>query len=38
VQPVNGVIEMRFTSTPDHDAMIQAIEVIPEDGTKEARR
>jgi len=30
IAPQNGVIEVRFKSTPNHDAMIQAIEVIPE--------
>jgi hypothetical protein len=29
VRPQNGIIELRFTSTPNHEAMIQAIEVIP---------
>ena len=29
VLPRNGIIELRFTSTQDHEAMIQAIEVIP---------
>jgi hypothetical protein len=29
IQPRNGIIELRFTSTPGHEAMIQAIEVIP---------
>jgi len=30
-RPANGIIELRFTSTPGHEAMIQALEVIPED-------
>lgn len=33
IRPRNGIIELRFTSTPDHEAMIQAIEVIPADAT-----
>jgi len=33
IVPQNGIIELRFTSTPDHEAMIQAIEVLP---TREA--
>jgi hypothetical protein len=28
----NGTIELRFKSTPGHDAMIQAVEIIPEGG------
>jgi hypothetical protein len=28
IQPRNGIIELRFKSTPDHEAMIQAVEVI----------
>jgi hypothetical protein len=30
IQPQNGVIELRFKSTPHHEAMIQAVEIIPE--------
>jgi hypothetical protein len=30
-RPRNGIIELRFTSTPGHEAMIQAVEVIPAD-------
>jgi hypothetical protein len=30
IQPTSGIIELRFTSTPSHEAMIQALEVIPE--------
>jgi hypothetical protein len=30
IQPQNGIIELRFKSTPHHDAMIQAAEIIPE--------
>jgi hypothetical protein len=30
VRPQNGIIELRFKSTPGHEAMIQAIELIPE--------
>ncbi|MFO1477764.1 MAG: malectin domain-containing carbohydrate-binding protein [Verrucomicrobiota bacterium] len=29
IRPQNGVVELRFTSTPGHDAMIQAVELIP---------
>ncbi len=29
VRPQNGIIEVRFKSTPGHEAMIQALEVIP---------
>jgi hypothetical protein len=32
VRPANGVIEVRFKSTPGHDAMIQALELIPSGG------
>jgi hypothetical protein len=30
IHPQNGIIELRFKSTPGHEAMIQAAEVIPE--------
>jgi hypothetical protein len=30
VSPQNGVIDLRFTSTEGHEAMIQAVEVVPE--------
>ena len=29
VRPQNGILELRFTSTSGHDAMIQALELIP---------
>ncbi len=29
IRPKNGCIEVRFTSTPGHEAMIQAIELLP---------
>ncbi len=29
VQPNNGIIELRFKSVPGHEAMIQAVEVVP---------
>jgi len=29
IHPRSGMIEVRFTSTPGHEAMIQAIEVLP---------
>jgi hypothetical protein len=32
IRAENGVIEVRFKSTPGHDAMIQALEVIPAGG------
>lgn len=31
VQPQNGIVELRFQSTPGHEAMIQAIELLPEE-------
>jgi len=30
IKPQNGIIELRFESTPNHEAMIQAVEIIPE--------
>ena len=30
IQPQNGIIELRFKSTPGHEAMIQAVEIIPD--------
>jgi hypothetical protein len=38
IRPQNGVIELRFTSTPEHDAMIQAAEIIPDTAAEEKRR
>jgi hypothetical protein len=29
IRPQHGVIEVRFKSVPDHEAMIQALEVVP---------
>jgi hypothetical protein len=29
IRPQNGAIEVRFTSTPSHEATLQALEVIP---------
>ncbi|MBI5387058.1 MAG: hypothetical protein HZA90_20495 [Verrucomicrobia bacterium] len=29
IRPCHGILEVRFTSTPGHEAMIQAMEVIP---------
>ena len=29
IRPRSGIIEIRFTSTPGHEAMIQAFEVLP---------
>ena len=29
IRPQNGIIELRFKSTPGHEAMIQAVELIP---------
>ena len=40
IQPQNGIIELRFNSTPNHEAMIQAVEIIPDkngDERKSAR-
>ncbi len=31
IGPQNGIIELRFTSTPGHEAMIQAIELLPQE-------
>jgi hypothetical protein len=33
IQPQNGIIELRFKSVPRHEAMIQAVEIIPESDT-----
>lgn len=30
IEPANGIVEIRFKSTPGHDAMIQALELLPE--------
>ncbi|MGP8199215.1 MAG: malectin domain-containing carbohydrate-binding protein [Limisphaerales bacterium] len=32
IRPQNGIIELRFKSSPGHDAMIQALEIIPAGG------
>jgi len=37
IRPVNGAIEIRFSSTPGHDAMIQALELLPAAGAAGAR-
>jgi hypothetical protein len=37
VQPQNGIVELRFKSTPHHEAMIQAVEIIPEGDAGEKR-
>ena len=29
IRPQNGIVELRFTSAPGHEAMIQAIELLP---------
>jgi hypothetical protein len=29
IQPQNGIIELRFKSVPGHEAMLQALEVLP---------
>ncbi len=31
IGPQNGIIELRFTSTPGHEAMVQAIELLPQE-------
>jgi len=33
VRPRNGIVELRFKSTPGHEAMIQAIELVPTAGS-----
>ncbi len=38
IHPENGVIELRFRSTPGHEAMIQAAEIVPESGVDQAER
>jgi hypothetical protein len=37
VQPKNGIIELRFKSVPGHEAMIQAVEVVPAENPTEGR-
>jgi malectin (di-glucose binding ER protein) len=37
IQPQNGIIELRFKSMPGHEAMIQAVEIIPEGETDERK-
>lgn len=37
IQPQNGIIELRFKSTPHHDAMIQAVEILPEGDAQERK-
>jgi len=37
IRPQNGIIELRFKSTPNHEAMIQAAEIIP-NGAEDERR
>ncbi len=29
IRPLNGAIEVRCSSTPGHEAMLQALEVLP---------
>jgi hypothetical protein len=29
IRPQNGIVELRFTSIPGHEAVIQAVELIP---------
>jgi len=36
IRAQNGAIEVRFTSTPGHEAMIQALEVIPQSKSGQA--
>ena len=38
IQPQNGIIELRFKSMPGHEAMIQAVEVIPAEKPGEGER
>lgn len=37
IQPQNGVIELRFKSMLNHEAMIQAIEIIPDKSDDESK-
>jgi hypothetical protein len=37
VQPKNGIIDLRFKSVPGHEAMIQAVEVVPAENPAEGR-
>jgi len=37
IQPENGIIELRFKSTSHHEAMIQAVEIIPESNASESK-
>jgi hypothetical protein len=37
IQPQNGIIELRFKSIPHHDAMIQALEILPDDASPERK-
>jgi len=37
IQPQNGTIELRFKSIPSHDAMIQALEIIPEGNAEKSK-
>jgi hypothetical protein len=37
IQPQNGIIELRFKSIPGHEAMIQAVEVIPAENPDEGK-
>ena len=38
VRPRNGIIELRFKSTPGHDAMLQAVEIISEHSPNQAEQ
>jgi hypothetical protein len=37
IQPQNGIIELRFKSISNHEAMIQAAEIIPDGHTEERK-
>jgi hypothetical protein len=37
IQPQNGVIELSFKSLPGHEAMVQAVEIIPEGNADESK-
>ncbi len=37
IEPQNGIIELRFNSIPHHDAMIQAVEILPEGDSQEKK-
>jgi hypothetical protein len=38
IRPQNGIIELRFKSTPGHEAMLQALEIIAESNSGEGKQ